>query len=133
MPGSADLSQVTLLVATRKGGFLIRGSQPDGLWSLSDPIFLGATINHIVSDPRDNKTMLMAALTGHLGPTIFHSTDYGQTWKEASRPPAFPLASGEDEKGIVLRFTFWLTPGHASEPGVWYAGSCGLMRRACVQ
>ncbi len=124
MPGSTDLSPVTLLVATRKGGFFLNGSRPDGPWTLSDPIFLGATINHIVADPRDNKTMLMAALTGHLGPTVFRSTDYGRTWKEASRPPAFPPASGEDQKGIVLRFTFWLTPGHASEPGVWYAGSC---------
>ena len=101
MPGQADLSPVTLLVATRKGGFLLKGSQPNGPWSLSDPIFLGATINHMVLDPRDGKTMLMAALTGHLGPTIFRSTDYGQTWKEASRPPAFQPASGE-ENGIVL-------------------------------
>ncbi|MGD0006180.1 MAG: glycosyl hydrolase [Anaerolineaceae bacterium] len=123
MPGSTDLSQVTLLVATRKGGFFLRGSRLDDPWILSDPIFMGAIINHIVLDPRDGRTMLMAALTGHLGPTIFRSTDYGQTWKEARRPPAFPKAS-EGEKGIVVRFNFWLSPGHASEPGVWYAGTC---------
>ena len=47
------------------------------------------------------------------------STDLGVTWKEASRPPAFPTG---DRLGRAVRRVFWLTPGHASEPGVWYAG-----------
>jgi photosystem II stability/assembly factor-like uncharacterized protein len=53
----------------------------------------------------------------------------GKTWKEASKPPAFPKAP-EGQKGRVVDHTFWLTPGHASEPGVWYAGTSpqGLFR-----
>ena len=42
----------------------------------------------VVLDPRDRRTMLMAARTGHLGPTVFRSTDFGKTWKEATKPPA---------------------------------------------
>jgi photosystem II stability/assembly factor-like uncharacterized protein len=60
---------------------------------------------------------------------VFRSTDLGKRWKEAARPPAFPKAP-EGQKGRVVDHTFWLTPGHASEPGVWYAGTSpqGLFR-----
>ncbi|HRE13828.1 MAG TPA: glycosyl hydrolase, partial [Usitatibacteraceae bacterium] len=74
-------------------------------------------------------TLLAATSTGHLGPTLMRSTDLGRTWQESSRPPAFPKA-GQGEKGRAVDHTFWLTPGHASEPGVWYAGTSpqGLFR-----
>ena len=82
-------------------------------------------LNHLVLDPRDRRTLLAAAKTGHLGPTVFRSTDLGRTWKEAARPPAFPKGDGR-----AVDHTFWLTPGHASEPGSWYAGTSpqGLFR-----
>src|SRR5690606_22442829 len=41
---------------------------------------------------------------------------------EASAPPAFPPAD-DGNKGEKVNFTFWLSPGHVCEPGVWYAGS----------
>lgn len=120
---------LALLIATRKGAFMLRGGKNRGKWKLSDAIFLGHMIHHIVQDPRDPKSILMAARTGHLGPTVFRSTDLGVTWVEAQTPPAFPKAP-EGEKGRVVDHVFWLTPGHPSEPGVWYAGSSpqGLFR-----
>lgn len=83
----------------------------------------------MVLDPRDRRTLLVAARTGHLGPTVFRSTDMGKTWKEASRPPAFPKAP-EGMKGRAVHHVFWLTPGLGSEPGAWYAGTSpqGLFR-----
>jgi len=57
-----------------------------------------------------------------LGPTIFRSTDAGRTFSEATRPPAFDKA-GPGERPRVMSHTFWLTPGHPDEPGVWFAGS----------
>ncbi len=120
---------VALLVATRKGAFVLKADRARRAWNLSEPIFLGQIVHHLVLDPRDRRTMLMAARTGHLGPTVFRSADGGRTWKEASRPPAFPKAP-EGRKGQVVDHTFWLTPGHASEPGAWYAGTSpqGLFR-----
>lgn len=120
---------VSLLIGTRKGAFILRGDPARRRWKLSDPVFFGHIIHHMVLDPRDRRTMLIAALTGHLGPTVFRSTDSGKRWNEAKQPPAFPKAV-EGEKGRVVNHTFWLTPGHPSEPGVWYAGSSpqGLFR-----
>jgi hypothetical protein len=96
-------------------------------WKLTGPQFLGHIVHHAVLDPRDGRTLLAAARTGHLGPTVFRSPDAGRTWREASRPPAFQEGSGR-----VVDHTFWLTPGHASEPGIWYAGTSpqGLFRSA---
>ena len=73
-------------------------------------------------DPRDGRTLVAAAATGHLGPTIFRSTDAGATWHEAEHPPQFDKAP-EGEKGQVVSHTFFLAPGHATRPGTWYAGT----------
>jgi photosystem II stability/assembly factor-like uncharacterized protein len=108
-----------LLVGTRKGLWTLSGNQPRSQWTASGPMFLGHIANHVLLDPRDNRTLLMAASTGHLGPTVVRSFDLGQTWTEASKPPAFPQG---DRLGRAVRRVFWLTPGHADEPGVWYAG-----------
>jgi photosystem II stability/assembly factor-like uncharacterized protein len=121
--------RVMLLVATRKGAWLFHGDAARKQWSIDGPHFLGHIINHLVLDPRDGKTLLAAASTGHLGPTIFRSTDLGRTWEEAKRPPAFPKAA-EGATGRTVKHTFWLTPAHANEPNVWYAGTSpqGLFR-----
>ena len=120
---------VALLIGTRKGAFVLRGDRTRRTWKLSGPMFLGHIVHHVVLDPRDRRTMLMAASTGHLGPTVFRSTDLGKTWKEAKTPPAFPKVP-EGQKGRVVGHVFWLTPGHPSEPGLWYAGTSpqGLFR-----
>jgi hypothetical protein len=89
---------------------------------LEGPEFLGHIINHAVPDPRDGRTLLVAARTGHLGPTVFRSLDLGATWAEATRPPAFPKAEDGAAPRAVAH-TFALVPGHESEPGVWYAGT----------
>lgn len=118
--------RIGLLIATRKGAFILRSDAARRAWILSDPIFLGHMVHHIVQDPREPRFMLMAARTGHLGPTVFRSADFGKTWVEAQKPPAFRKAP----EGRVVDHVFWLTPGHASEPGVWLAGTSphGLFR-----
>jgi len=120
-----DTSAATLLVGTRKGVFLLSrdgGSE----WELSDPLFLGHIAHHVVHDPRSGRTVL-AARTGHLGPTVMWSDDLGATWTESTKPPAFRTG---DRLGRSLDAVFWLTPGHAAEPDVWYAGGSpqGLFR-----
>jgi hypothetical protein len=123
---------VALLVATRKGAFILRSDPARRAWRTTGPMFFGHIVHHMVLDTRGRerrRTLLAATSTGHLGPTLCRSGDFGRTWREASRPPAFPKA-GEGQKGRAVSHTFWLAPGHASEPGVWYAGTSpqGLFR-----
>jgi photosystem II stability/assembly factor-like uncharacterized protein len=144
----------TLWIGTRKGAFALRSDARRKAWKLAGPQFLGHIIHHVVQDPRQPKVLLMAAKTGHLGPTVFRSTDRGRTWREASQPPAFrkvnggqgatqaprdaepssssdgERATGAQQEARAVQRVFWLTPGHASESGTWYAGSspAGLFR-----
>jgi photosystem II stability/assembly factor-like uncharacterized protein len=125
----ASVGPIVLFVATKKGVWLVHGDGERRSWRLDGPHFLGHEVHHVVLDPRDGRTLLAAAKTGHLGPTVFRSLDLGKSWTEAQQPPAFRKAN-EGETGRVVDHVFWLTPGHASEPGVWYAGSSpeGLFR-----
>ena len=116
-----------IVVGTRKGLFLLAGDDDRRRWTVHGPGFLGHIIQHAMIDPRDRTTLLVAAKTGHLGPTVFRSSDLGRTWSEAVRPPAFRPG---DPHGRSVRSVFWLTPGPADEPGSWYAGASpqGLFR-----
>jgi hypothetical protein len=119
------------IVGTRKGAWAFR---PDGKQTtLKEPWFFGAQVHHVVQDPRGGGTILAAARTGHLGPTVYRTDDGGRTWKEAERPPRFRAKeeytnSGLDaedarRQGLTLDHVFFLAPGHATQPGVWFAGS----------
>ena len=125
----ASTGAVSVLIGTRKGAFILKGTAKRDNWQLEGPHLLGNIVNHLVLDPRNNGTMLMAARTGHLGPTIFRSSDMGTTWKEAKEPPKFPQPP-DGKYARSVKYTFWLTPGHSSEPNVWYAGTSphGLFR-----
>jgi photosystem II stability/assembly factor-like uncharacterized protein len=111
---------VQLLVGTRKGAWIFRSGPGRADWAVEGPIFLGHIVHHLVADPRAPDVLLMAASTGHLGPTIYRSDDGGKSWREARKPPAFPKA---DALGRAVHHTFWLEPGHPSEPDVWWAGT----------
>ena len=125
------MTTTALLVSTRKGAWIFRADAMRASWAVDGPHFLGHIISHLVLDPRDKTTLLAAAKTGHLGPTIFRSIDWGRTWQEAAQPPAFAKAP-ESETGRTVDHTFWLTPAHSNEPNVWYAGTSpqGLFRSA---
>ena len=91
----------TLWIATRKGAFALRSDAARRSWKLSGPQFLGHIVHHIVQDPRDPKVVLMAAKTGHLGPTMYRSTDRGRKWTEVKQPPAFRTAAdGEASRAV---------------------------------
>ena len=128
-PATPTPKHVVLLVATRKGAWLLHGDAKRRSWRVDGPHFLGHTVSHLVLDPRDGRTLLAAARTGHLGPTVFRSTNLGRSWKEAAQPPAFAKAA-PGESGRAVDHTFWLTPGHAGERDTWYAGTSpqGLFR-----
>jgi photosystem II stability/assembly factor-like uncharacterized protein len=126
-----------LLVGTAKGGFLLEGDAARRSWTLRGPFLLGQKVHDVRADPRDGKTILLTATGGHLGPTIYRSTDRGRSWKEAVRPPRFGTlpkgrkprrASGS--RGFAVKTDFFLAPGHAREKGTWYCGTSpsGLFR-----
>lgn len=125
------------IVGTRKGAWALRRTGPGPAdWTAGEPWFFGCQVHHVAQDPRGAGTLVAAVKTGHLGPTVFRSTDAGRTWKESSRPPRFktpadyagsPLADDDPRrKGRSVDHVFHLAPGHAATPGRWYAGTSGI-------
>ena len=106
-----------VLVATRKGAWIYHGDAARKTWRADGPHFLGHIIHHLVLDPRDGKTLLAAASTGHLGPTIFRSTDLGKSWKEAARPPAFKRKTAGRRKGPQRAPHLLADPGACQRAG----------------
>ena len=81
---------VVLLVGTRRGAFICHGEAGRRNRHLDSPHFLGCIANRLVLDPRDGRMLLLAARTGHLGPTVFRSDDPGRNRAEAKQPPPSP-------------------------------------------
>jgi len=108
-----------LAVSTRKGLWFYR-SDDRRTWKVDGPHHFGAIVNHTMLDPRDGRTILAATSTGHLGPAIMRTLDFGRTWTQVTAGPAFPKG---EPRGRAVNHVFWLTPGHASQPGVWYCGT----------
>lgn len=111
-----------LLIGTRKGAWTLTIDAARAHWELEGPLHLGTQVFHYVADPRNPALRLIAEGGGHLGPSVFRSLDGGASWAEARRPPQFAKAA-EGAAGRSVDHVFWLTPGHASEPQVWYAGT----------
>ncbi|MDP2346944.1 MAG: glycosyl hydrolase [Gammaproteobacteria bacterium] len=109
-----------ILVGTRKGAWIVEGDANRSNWKIKGPMHLGAVISHYVADPRTVGYQLMSVGSGHLGPSVYISKDHGESWTEAAKPPAFAPVG---ESARTVDHVFWLTPGHASEPHVWYAGT----------
>src|ERR1043166_4567068 len=102
-PSRKNAARPLLMVATRKGAWLLHGDAARKTWRAEGPHFLGQIIHHMVIDPRDGKTILAAVSTGHLGPTIFRSTNRGKSWTEVKQPPAFAKKEG----GRSVNHVFW--------------------------
>ena len=100
---SLTLAGLTLLVGTKKGVFFLEASAERDRFTLNGPAFLGHIVQHAVLDPRDGRTLLVALRTGHLGPTVFRSTDFGASWQEAAKPPAFTKPKDGRQNSVVDR------------------------------
>ena len=86
-----------VLVATRKGAWIFRGDSGRRSWRADGPHFLGQVIHHMVLDPRDGRTLLAAAKTGHLGPDRLPVARPRTHLEGSGRPPAFPKGRGGRE------------------------------------
>ena len=96
-PKAGSSRGLTLLVATRKGAWLFHGDAARKNWRVDGPHFLGHIVSHLVLDPRDGRTLLAATKTGHLGPTMFRSTDLGRTWQEVDAAAGLRQSAGGRE------------------------------------
>lgn len=82
-----------LVVGTRKGLFLFHSSDRKR-WKARGPFFEGHTVKHATLDPRDGRTLYAGVVTGHWGPLVQRSEDWGDTWIRGKEGPHYAKDSG---------------------------------------
>ncbi|MEU3708700.1 WD40/YVTN/BNR-like repeat-containing protein [Streptomyces catenulae] len=112
------MTDVLLAVGTRKGLFV--GRRRHGEWELSGPHFPAQAVYSLGIDTRRETPRLLAgADSAHWGPSVFHSDDLGQTWREPTRPAVkYPGYTGTS-----LERVWQLHPAGPAAPDVVYAGT----------
>src|SRR5438132_5916833 len=120
------MAQVRLLVGTRKGAFIYTADESRKQWSVSEPQLPGWSIYQLAVDTRrDTPRIYAAANHWAWGRSVARSDDGGKTWEQRSPGLSFP-----EDMGISVANIWHVQPGHASQPGVVYAGTqpAGLFR-----
>src|SRR5712691_6906290 len=113
------MPRVMVLVGTKKAGFVYTSDVKRQKWEISEPILPGWSFFHMSADTRDSKPRMYAAANHWAwGPSVAKSEDLGKTWDYNSTGLAFP-----EDSGKAIQNIWHVTPGHAREPGVVYAGS----------
>ncbi len=132
------MSNVHVLVGTRKGAFIYTSDQDRAKWEVSEPIMRGSSVFSMTLDTRRDPPRLFAA-SNHWawGRSAARSDDMGQTWEQRSPGLSFPENPSEPIPNLAFDVTgqltdrgplsvenVWaITPGHATQPGVVYAGT----------
>jgi photosystem II stability/assembly factor-like uncharacterized protein len=96
------MSEVRLLVGTRKGAFVLSSDASRKRWEVDGPHFAGWEIYHLKGSPADPQRLYASQSSGWFGQVLQRSNDGGKSWE----------AVGND-------FSYEGTPGQH----VWYDGS----------
>jgi photosystem II stability/assembly factor-like uncharacterized protein len=75
------MSQVRLLVGTRKGAFVLNSDGKRRNWNISGPHFAGWEIYHMKGSPADPDRIYASQTSGWFGQIVQRSNDGGQTWE----------------------------------------------------
>lgn len=74
------MSQVRVLVGTRKGGFVLTSDAKRQKWDVAGPHFGGWEIYHMKGSPVDPNRIYASQTSGWFGQKIQRSDDGGKTW-----------------------------------------------------
>lgn len=113
----------TLLVASRKGLFVVQGQGAQ--WAIAAHHFAGDPVTQVLVDPR-NGDWYAALRMGHFGVKLRKSSDRGAHWAEITSPafPAKPAAGPftDDPTPWNVELIWSFAAGAPTEPGTLWAG-----------
>ena len=114
------MSEVRVLVGTRKGAFILTSDGQRRRWSVNGPHFGGWEIYHIKGSPVDPNRIYVSQTSGWFGQIIQRSSDGGKTWEQPGREPGEPTTTPEGmPKGESNKFVYDGVPG----THMWYDGT----------
>jgi hypothetical protein len=121
------MSNVRVLVGTRKGAFILTSDARRKDWNVSGPHFAGWEIYHINGSPADPNRLYASQSTGWFGQLIQRSDDGGQTWNPVDNKFAYEGETGTHQwyDGTQHPWGFtrvWNLQPSLSDPDTVYAG-----------
>ena len=118
------MSDVRVLVGTRKGAFVLTSDGKREQWDVSGPHFAGWEIYHVKGSPADPNRVYAAQSSGWFGQLIQRSDDGGKTWHQPGTPPGEPPAPGPP-KAASNKFVYDASAqtGKPLTTHQWYDGS----------
>ncbi|MCB9771907.1 MAG: exo-alpha-sialidase [Candidatus Omnitrophica bacterium] len=89
------MSQVRVLVGTKKGAFILTSDGQRKKWNVDGPHFAGWEIYHIKGSPIDPKRIYVSQSSGWFGQIIQRSDDGGKTWHQPGTPAGSPTTTAD--------------------------------------
>src|ERR1700693_6274056 len=74
------MSQVRVLVGTRKGAFILTSDGKRADWKIDGPLFTGWEMYHLKGSPVDPNRLYASQTSGWFGQQVQRSDDGGKTW-----------------------------------------------------
>jgi photosystem II stability/assembly factor-like uncharacterized protein len=122
------MSQVRVLVGTRKGAFIISSDGMRQKWDVSGPHFAGWEIYHLKGSPADPDRIYCSQSSGWFGQQIQQSSDGGKTWSPVGNKFVYEGTPGThlwyDGKPHPWEFKrVWHLEPSLHDPDTVYAGA----------
>ena len=121
------MSNVRVLVGTRKGAFILTSDAKREQWDVSGPHFAGWEIYHLNGSPADPNRLYASQSTGWFGQVIQRSDDGGKTWEPVGNKFAYDGVPGTHQwyDGTQHPWEFkrvWHLEPSLTDPDTVYAG-----------
>jgi hypothetical protein len=120
------MSEIRLLVGTRKGAFILTSDGKRKQWDVSGPHFAGWEMYHLKGSPVEPNRIYASQTSGWFGQIIQRSDDGGNTWHQPGTPPGEPTTTPDGmPKGESNKFLYDTSPetGKPLTTHQWYDGS----------
>jgi photosystem II stability/assembly factor-like uncharacterized protein len=115
-PVTNGAGKLVVLIGTVKGAFFYHSDADRKEWKLTGPHLPGWEVYSLCGDSRNGR-VFAGTCSYTYGATLRTSRDLGATWEEVEHGPAYTA-----ECGFKLNRIWQITPGHALQPDIWYAG-----------
>ena len=121
------MSQVRVLVGTRKGAFVLTSDGKRQSWDVSGPFFAGWEMYHLKGSPVDPNRIYASQSSGWFGQLIQRSDDGGKTWTPVGNKFEYAGVPGTHQwyDGTPRPWEFkrvWHLEPSLSDPDTVYAG-----------
>ena len=120
------MSNVRVLVGTRKGAFILNSDGKRGKWDVSGPHFAGWEIYHLKGSSVDPNRLYASQNSGWFGQIIQRSDDGGKTWFQPGTPAGAPTSTPDGmPMGESNKFVYDTSPetGKPLLTHQWYDGT----------